>query len=304
MENTLSVGMLMAFSSYAGTFSSRVTNLIGHAVELKMLGLHGERLADIALEEAEPLAEVETDLQRIRPCIALRNIGFRYAEGEPWILRHLDFEIAAGESIAIVGPSGCGKSTLIKILLGLLPPTEGEVLIDGIPIRRLGLSVYQQLIGAVIQDDSLLAGSISENISFFAPDFDQGRMEACARTAAIHEEILSMPMGYQSIVGEMGSSLSSGQKQRVLLARALYKQPKLLILDEATSHLDALNEQRIVQAIAPLNLTKIQVAHRAETVACAQRVIALNGELGCEIFVVSNPMSSRAALEEPQSMPT
>lgn len=292
MDNRLTVGMLMAFSTYAGIFSSRVTNLIGHAVELKMLGLHGERLADIALEPAEPRAAVETDLRRIRPAMSLRNVGFRYADGEPWVLRHLDLDIAAGESVAIVGPSGCGKSTLVKVLLGLLHPTEGEVLIDGIPITCLGLSAYQQLIGAVVQDDSLLAGSISENIAFFDPDLDEARVEVSARAAAIHDEILSMPMGYQTIVGDMGSSLSSGQKQRLMLARALYRRPKLLILDEATSHLDALNEQRVVEALAPLNLTRIQVAHRAETIASVQRVIVLNGRLDYATIPATNVSDS------------
>lgn len=301
MENSLSVGMLMAFNSYAGIFSSRLNTLIGQAVELKMLGLHGDRLADIALEEAEPRATMETDLQRVRPTITLRDVSFRYAEGEPWILRHLDFEIAAGESVAIVGPSGCGKSTLIQILLGLLLPTEGDVLIDGIPIRRLGLSAYQKLIGAVVQDDSLLAGSISENISFFDPDFDEPRMEASARAAAIHEEILSMPMGYQTIIGDMGSSLSSGQKQRLLLARALYKHPKILVLDEATSHLDPFNEQRIIHSLAPLNLTRVQVAHRAESIAYVQRIIALNGLAGYETF--AGPAADPTSCGIPPRMP-
>ncbi|MEG1767646.1 MAG: peptidase domain-containing ABC transporter [Comamonas sp.] len=276
MDNQLSVGMLMAFSSYAGIFGARINHLIGYAVELKMLGLHGERLADIALEEAQPLPTVATDVQRLRPHITLRNLSYRYADGEPWILRHLELDFVPGESVAIVGPSGCGKSTLVKLLLGLLSPTEGEILIDGIPVQRLGLSTYQQLIGAVVQEDSLMAGSIAENISFFHPEINQRRMKRCAHTACIHEEILSMPMGYQTLIGDMGSSLSSGQKQRILIARALYKQPKLLILDEATSHLDMQNEQRIIERLDPLHLTRIYVAHRAETIASAQRVVALN----------------------------
>lgn len=278
MDNTLSIGMLMAFNSYAGTFAGRLNALIGYAVDLKMLGLHAERLADIALEPTEQQSMVETDLLRLKPGIEVRNVSFRYADGEPWVLRHLDLIVDPGESIAIVGPSGCGKSTLLKIILGLLEPTEGELLIDGIPIRRLGLPAYRKLIGAVTQDDTLLAGSITENISFFDPNANQERIEASAKIAAIHEEIHVMPMGYQTMVGDMGSSLSGGQKQRVLLARALYKQPKILVLDEATSHLDAFNEHRVNAAIAPLKLTRIQVAHRRETIASAERVIAL-GEL-------------------------
>ncbi|MBI3285821.1 MAG: peptidase domain-containing ABC transporter [Burkholderiales bacterium] len=243
MQNALTVGMLMAFSSYAGTFSGRVFGLIDLFVNLKMLGLHSERLADIVLEEAETDAAIETDTSRLQPTITLKNLKFRYAEGEPWVLNGIDLTIPAGQSIALVGPSGCGKTTLCKILLGLLQPTEGEILLDDIPIKQLGLKAYRQLVGTVMQDDVLLAGSIMDNISFFDAHTSPENVEACARQAAIHEEIAKMPMGYQTLVGDMGSSLSGGQKQRVLLARALYKQPKILALDEATSHLDVANEQ-------------------------------------------------------------
>lgn len=280
MDNTLSIGMLMAFNSYAGTFSGRVNALIGYAVDLKMLGLHAERLADIALEPAEQQALIETDLLRIKGAIEIRNISFRYADGEPWVLRNINLSIEAGESVAIIGPSGCGKSTLLKIIVGLLEPTEGEVIVDDIPIRRLGLSAYRQLIGAVMQEDTLLAGSLSENISFFDQAADRERIENCAKIAAIHDEILVMPMGYQTMVGDMGSSLSGGQKQRVLLARALYKQPKILILDEATSHLDIFNEHRVISAIRQIGITRMQVAHRKETIASANRVFVIeNNEI-------------------------
>ncbi|MCH8623135.1 ATP-binding cassette domain-containing protein, partial [Undibacterium sp. TS12] len=150
--------------------------------------------------------------------LTLKNIKFRYAEGEPWVLKDINLSIPAGQSIALVGPSGCGKTTLCKIILGLLKPTEGEVLIDDIPITQLGIKTYRQLVGTVMQEDVLLAGSIMDNIAFFDSRCDQQRVEECARLAAIHEDISKMPMGYQTLVGDMGSSLSGGQKQRVLLA--------------------------------------------------------------------------------------
>ncbi len=275
MDNELTIGMLIAFASYQATFTGRMQALIGHAFDWRMLGLHAERLADIALEPPEAEPPVETDAQRLAPRIELRNISFRYADGEPWVLRNLSVSFEPGESVAIIGPSGCGKSTLMKIILGVLAPTEGEVFIDGIPIRRLGLAQYRRLIGAVLQDDHLLAGSIAENIAFFDPQPEDRRIEAAARVAAVHEEIHRMPMGYQTLVGDLGTSLSGGQKQRVLLARALYKRPKILVLDEATSHLDVFNERRVNQAIAGLKLTRVVVAHRPETIASAQRVISL-----------------------------
>jgi ATP-binding cassette subfamily B protein RaxB len=277
MRNALTVGMLMAFTSYAGTFSGRLFNLIDLFVNLKMLSLHAERLADIVQEPVEEEAAPESDLGRLRGDITLRNIKFRYAEGEPWVLNGIDLHIPAGQSVALTGPSGCGKSTLCKIILGLLKPDEGEVLVDGIPITQLGLRAYRQLVGTVMQEDVLLAGSLQDNIAFFDARADQARVEECARLAAIHHEIAAMPMGYQTLVGDLGSSLSGGQKQRVLLARAMYKQPKILALDEATSHLDVANEHKVNQALGHMRLTRIMVAHRRETIEAAERVVALQG---------------------------
>ncbi|WP_253273647.1 peptidase domain-containing ABC transporter [Collimonas arenae] len=277
MQNALTVGMLMAFSSYAGTFSSRIFNLIDLFIDLRMLGMHSERLADIVMEKSEPEVATETDLSRIKPSITLRNLKFRYAEGEPWVLNNINLNIPSGQNIALVGPSGCGKTTLCKIILGLLEPTEGEVLIDNIPITQIGIRAYRQLVGTVMQEDVLLAGSIQDNISFFDSHINFEQIEHCAKQAAIHEEIVAMPMGYQTLVGDMGSSLSGGQKQRVLLARALYKKPKILALDEATSHLDVSNEQKVNDALSQLNLTRIMVAHRPETINSAGRVVAIEG---------------------------
>lgn len=177
--------------------------------------------------------------------------------------------------MAIIGPSGCGKTTLLKVLLGLLAEQEGEVLYGGISIKKLGLQNYRRRIGTVMQEDVLLAGSIADNISFFDVSPNDADVYACARVAAVHEDIATMPMGYQTLVGDMGSALSGGQKQRVLLARALYKKPQVLALDEATSHLDIANEQRVTEALAQMPLTRIIVAHRPETIGAAHRVVCL-----------------------------
>ena len=182
-----------------------------------------------------------------------------------------------GESVAIVGGSGCGKTTLLKLMLGVLQPSRGEITVGGLSLAALGPDKYRALIGAVMQDDQLLAGSLMENISFFDPAADMQRVAGCAHLAAIHEDIMAMPMNYNTLVGDMGSSLSGGQKQRVLLARALYKKPSLLFLDEATSHLDTQRESRINEAIKQLPLTRIMVAHSAATIATAGRVVEMEG---------------------------
>jgi ATP-binding cassette subfamily B protein RaxB len=276
LDNSFSIGMLFAFVSYKTTFQGRIASLVDKYVELKMLRLQGERLADIVLERPEQAGEV---VERPLPSasIEVRNLSFRYGDGEPWVLRGLNLSIEEGESLAIAGPSGCGKTTLVKVLLGLLPATEGEVLVGGVRLEQFGLRPYRSLIGAVMQEDQLLAGSIGENIAFFDPRQDQGRIEESARVAAIHDEIVAMPMGYSTLIGDMGTAISGGQKQRVLLARALYKQPRVLFLDEATSHLDVGRESLVNGAVRDLKLTRVIVAHRPQTIASAERVVVLEG---------------------------
>jgi ATP-binding cassette, subfamily B, bacterial CvaB/MchF/RaxB len=271
--DAFTVGMLFAFISYKSQFTGRVSALIDYGVELKMLGLHSERLADIALAEPERDSAAAHELGHLEPSLELRNVSFRYGQGEAWVLKDASFKVEAGQSVAVTGPSGAGKTTLLKLMLGLLPPTEGEVLYGGVPVKQLGLANVRQRIGTVMQEDVLLTGSLAENIAFFDVQPDQARVEACARLAQVHGDIVKMPMGYHTLVGDLGSGLSGGQKQRVLLARALYKQPRVLALDEATSHLDLSNERAVTQALAQMRLTRLVIAHRPETIAGAQRVV-------------------------------
>ncbi|MFT4179728.1 MAG: peptidase domain-containing ABC transporter [Thermomonas sp.] len=277
LGNVFSIGMLVAYLSYKGQFSGRITSLIDTFIGFKLLRLHGERLADIVLTPPE---DVETKPELLPPeqaSIEVENLGFRYADGEPWVLKACSFSITPGESVAIVGASGCGKTTLVKLLLGLLKPSEGSIRIGGQDLHKVGPANIRRIVGAVMQDDQLFGGSIADNISFFDPQADQARVEQAARMAAVHEEIAAMPMGYHSLIGDMGSSLSGGQKQRVILARALYRQPKLLFLDEATSHLDVGNEQLVNAAVKQLDVTRVIVAHRPETIASADRVLVMAG---------------------------
>jgi ATP-binding cassette, subfamily B, bacterial CvaB/MchF/RaxB len=283
LSNNFSAGMLIAFIAYADQFTARAAGLIDKWVDFRMLKLHAERVADIALTAPEKAVDAAWMGPMPEASVELRNVSFRYAEGEPWILKNCNLRIESGESVAIVGPSGCGKSTLAKIVLGLLEPSEGEVLFGGIDIRKLGLDIYRRWVGAVMQDDQLFAGSIVDNISFFDADATAIKVEAAARLAAIHDSITAMPMGYQSLVGDMGSSLSGGQRQRVILARALYRQPSLLILDEATSHLDVDGERKVSEAVQYLKVTRLIIAHRLETVATAKKSIQLIGGRACPV---------------------
>ena len=286
LQKAFSVGLLIAFIAYKDQFLSRVSELINRFVDLRMLRLHSERLADIALTEPEPRS-AEQGFAALAPAgsgpveIEVRNLCFRYASSDRWVLDDLSFRIEAGELVAIVGPSGGGKTTLLKLLAGLLEPNSGEILIDGEPLRRVEIERYRAMLGVVMQDDHLFAGSIADNICFFSANPDVERIERCAKMASVHDDIVEMPMRYGTLIGDMGTVLSGGQKQRVLIARALYRSPAILLLDEATSHLDVDRERAVNAAIGASYMTRIIIAHRPETIrACDRAVVLEEGRVG------------------------
>jgi len=278
LDGALSTGMLLAFVAYQRQFAVRVSTLIDKLAEVRLLRLHCERLGDIVLtepEQQEGAGRLLVSAAAPGVAIRVRGVRFRYGDHEPYVLDGVDLDVAPGECVALVGASGCGKSTLLSLLLGLLAPTAGEVTIAGVPPRELAAA--RRTVTGVMQGDCLFAGSIADNICFFAADADQRRIEECARLAAIHSDIAALPMAYNTLVGFMGSTLSAGQQQRILLARALYAQPSVLVLDEATSHLDAPREAAIAAAVAQLGMTRIVAAHRRETLAAANRIVRLEG---------------------------
>ncbi|MDE0853623.1 MAG: peptidase domain-containing ABC transporter [Nevskia sp.] len=295
MEQGFTIGMLLAFIAYKTQFDTRAGSLIDKLVEVRMLRLQGERLADILLHPVEathPLTICEGSSRELEPSIEVRDLRLRYAGQDPYVLDGISLKIAAGECVAISGPSGCGKTSLVNVLLGLLPPSEGQVLVGGRGLDQVGLDALRRMTGSVLQDDVLFAGSIADNISFFDHQPDRAWIEQCAAVAAIDDDIQAMPMGYNTMIGDMGAALSGGQKQRVLLARALYKRPRILVLDEATSHLDIKREQQVNEAIRALRITRVIVAHRPETLASADRVITL-----ADGKIVSRSVVPLAALE-------
>lgn len=274
-SGAMTVGMLFAFLGYRAQFVSKVPKLIDNFFSFRMLEMHMARLADIALEPPELENGLNSDLTHLKASLEFRNVSFRYGHGEPWILKNVSFRVEEGDNLAIVGPSGSGKTTLLKIALGLLEPTVGDVLFGDVPTRQIGLQNFRRHVGTVMQDDSLLSGTLAENISFFDPSATPELIHECAQKAHIHEDIIKMPMGYETVIGDLGIGVSGGQKQRLLLARAIYKKPRVLALDEATSHLDVKTEKAVTAQISEMQVTKIVIAHRPETIASAKRVMML-----------------------------
>lgn len=275
LEGQLTAGMLVAFVTFAGYFSDRACRLVDLVAEWKMLRLHADRLADITDAPGEAHREGIGLPDQPTYAIRMEGVGFRYSPDDPWVLDGLDLVVGEGECVAITGPSGNGKSTLAKVLLGMLEPERGAVLVGGRPIAVAGKRALRQSLGCVLQDDQLFNGSIEENIAAFEPNFDRARIEAAARAARIHGEIMQLPLGYATRLTDMAAALSGGQRQRLVLARALYQAPRLLVLDEASSQLDMDNERAINQAVSALRITRVIIAHRQETLAIADRVLEL-----------------------------
>jgi ATP-binding cassette subfamily B protein RaxB len=276
IDGRFSIGMAFAYMAWKAQFSLGAAKLVDRAFEFRMLGLHLDRLSDIALT-GEDIGFAENVAPRaMHGAITLEGIGYAYGPGLPEVLESVSIAIPAGAHIAITGPSGGGKTTLARIILGLIAPQSGSIAVDGIPVEQFGHRNLRDQAAAVLQDDTLFAGSIAENIALFDDAPDPARIAESARTAAIEPDIMAMPMRYETLVGDMGSALSGGQRQRILLARALYRQPKLLVIDEGTSHLDLDHEAQINTAIAALGITRIVIAHRPDTLAAADTVYRLD----------------------------
>lgn len=244
IDNQMTIGMFVAFSSFRGQFSERVASLTSFLLQLRIMSLHNERIADIALhekEEKKPEIEIIADMGPIS--LETNGLSYRYDSQSAPIFSALSLSVAPGESVAITGASGAGKTTLMKVLCGLFEPDSGRVLINGIDIRQIGINNYHRMIACVMQDDRLFSGSIRENICGFAEEMDEEWMVECARASHIHDVIMNMPMGYETLIGELGEGLSGGQKQRIFIARALYRKPGILFMDEATSALDSESER-------------------------------------------------------------
>lgn len=307
MTGALSVGMIFALQSYRQQFLDAVTRLIQQAMSYRLLDMHLSRIADIALGAPESITStpIGAPSEGVPVRITLRNVRFRYGANEPEVLKGIDLDVQPGEIIALVGASGNGKTTLIKIMMGLLSPTAGEVLIDGTPLAVYGLMRWRREIASVAQDDALFAGTLADNICMFDPEPNDAKMKAASHAASIDVEIARMPMRYHTPVGDMGSVLSGGQKQRVMLARAMYRQPTALFLDEATAHLDAESEFKVGEAVQAMPCTRVIIAHRPQTIERASKAFLVRNGVLQQIQLSRSPIAKEhqsSSTDEAQSM--
>jgi len=277
IDGTMTIGTLLAFLSYRANFVTSATSLVDQVQRWRLLGVHLERLSDIVTEKKEDFpAHVRREILP-GPAVTVDNLTFAYDVGDRPVIDRASAVIPAGSFAAIVGPSGAGKTTLFRLMLGLLSPQSGQILIDDVPLTEANMAAWRGRVGVVLQDDCLLTGTIADNICFFDASADRDSIREVARMAEIDADIERMPMGYDSLIGDMGAALSSGQRQRILLARALFRHPDVLFLDEGTANLDPETETRIADMIAGLPITRIVIAHRPGLVQRADLVLTLDG---------------------------
>lgn len=283
IENNMTLGMFMAFNAYRGQFADRDSSLINLTIQLRMLSLHNERISEIAYSEPEKeLPSRKVFDENVGVSLEIKNVSYQYDALSKPIFSNVNIAIAPGESVALIGTSGIGKTTLLKVMSGLLQPNSGEIFIGGFDVKKIGINNFRASTACVLQEDRLFSGSIADNIAGFDDKQDMELVQECAIKCNIHHEIMMMPMGYETMIGELGGGISGGQKQRLLIARALYQKPNVLFMDEATSHLDVNNEKMINASIVALNITRIIVAHRPSTIESADRIIDLSQPMTAE----------------------
>jgi ATP-binding cassette, subfamily B, bacterial len=276
MKGSFSLGTMLALGALASAFLAPMSNLIQSLTALPQLSSFVERINEV-LDTPRDQTDVEVrPAPRLQGGVRLEAVSFRYGKDLPMVVSDITVEIRAGEHVAIVGRSGSGKTTLGRLLAGLYRPAAGKIFFDGVDLESLEYRSVRRQLGVVTQRPFLFGGSLRKNIAYGQDDVVFDEVVAAAELAAIHEDIMAMPMAYETLATNDGSGLSGGQKQRIALARALVRRPPILVLDEATSALDAVTERQVHENLAALRCTRIVIAHRLSTVRDADRILVMD----------------------------
>jgi ABC-type bacteriocin/lantibiotic exporter with double-glycine peptidase domain len=280
VDGELTLGTMLAVNAIAIGLLAPLASLVNAGLQLQLLGGYMDRVEDVLRTQPEQSGQEAARVPKLTGRVTLQGVSFRYGERSPFVVRDVSVDIKPGTTVALVGKSGSGKSTLASLIAGLYRPSEGKILFDGNDIARLDLPSLRRQIGIVFQQPYLFGGSIRSNIALTDPGLTLDRVIAAARSAAVHDDIEAMAMGYDTLIADGGSSLSGGQRQRLAIARALVHRPPLLILDEATSSLDAETERAVMHELQQLRCTQIVLAHRLSTIAAADLILVMErGEI-------------------------
>jgi ATP-binding cassette subfamily B protein RaxB len=276
LKQEMTVGMLYAFFTYRTLFFDRIDNLVSTMTQLSMLPANMARLSDFL--EIEPEAGARVIERQVRHGVTLRGVSFRAGFADKAIVDGIDLDLASGQGdiVSIIGPSGSGKTTLLKILAGLYEPSGGAFEVDGVPLKTWGLTAYRRNLGLLLGADKLLHGSVLENVSAFSMEADPARVQAALRIACLEDAVAALPRGVETVVSEENGVLSSGQRRRLMLARALYADPPLLLLDEVTSNLDNETALEVLKNLADHPATKVITSHDLQVLEMSNRIFRMN----------------------------
>jgi ATP-binding cassette, subfamily B, bacterial len=273
LDGSTSLGTMLALNALAAVTLVPLGSLLATGQQIQLVGAHLQRIVDVLDAQPEQVPSPTRGQPSVSGTIDFKHVSFRYAPTGALVLRDVSFSIQPGQKVALVGRSGSGKSTVASLLLALYPVSDGVILYDGVPLPELDLAGLREQTGVVLQDPFLFSTTIRENIAFHDPTMSLDAVVSAARIAGVHADIVQMPLGYDTLLGEGGATLSGGQRQRLQIARAVARQPKVLLLDEATSHLDVLTEQEVDRNLSALSCTRIVIAHRLSTVENADLIL-------------------------------